>query len=437
MLTDANIKTLVLEGQEVPGGRIKTRKLSTQSYPAEEGAQWIHGYSADNPLYGLAKSLGLSIVVDSDENTYYWENGKLLQDDGQDYKPLDTILDAFLTWMKATLTKSDTRSIQTMVDLYISTKKLDARSIQLLQKGVNGEIIQEESVPATLLSARLYDYSEKFSGGEGLFSGPLGTSALVSGLITPPNKKPINISYSKKVSSISYGAKNGLVSVTTSDGSVFSAPYVICSVSLGVLKSKSISFSPPLTAAKTQALTDMIMGNLERIVMVFSFNFWDPSGDNDLQASWLNRLTPDPSTSYWAEFFTPYNSLKRNVLIGWNSGSTAIKSMSMTDDELLSSAMDALADMFPSVVIPQPLEWFVSRWTTNEFIQGAYSNIAATAITPPQPAMAQPLGSAGSGHLLWAGEHTSDAYYGTMQGALTSGQREAQFILDQLDLTDF
>ena len=431
MLTDANLNTLVLEGQSVPGGRIKTRTLTTQTYVAEEGANWIHGYSSENPLYTLAKNLNLSIVVDPQgDNTYTWENGKLLQDDGQEYKPLKKVLTDFLAWMKGALSTTDTRSIQDMVNLYISSMGLDARSTQLLTKGFNGKIIQEESVPASLLSARLYDFSEKFPGGEGLFAGKLGTSAFVSGTISPLNKVPLNIAFDKKVTAISYGGSDGLVKVTTSDGSMYSARYVICSVSLGVLKSNAISFTPPLPAPKRQAMADMIMGNLERIVLVFPSNFWDSK--NDLKAAWLNRLTLDPSSSYWNEWFTPYSALQRNVLIGWNAGSTAISSMNLTDAQLLKSALDALSSMFPRVKIPQPLEWFTSRWTTNPFILGAYSNIAATALKPPQEAMAEPLGSSSSGLLLWAGEHTSDTFYGTMQGALISGQREASRILDQL-----
>ena len=62
--------------------------------------------------------------------------------------------------------------------------------------------------------------------------------------------------------SISQNAQG--VTLTTDKGKKFTADYVIVTVPLGVLKAGSISFSPPLPAAKQNAIKEMVrMGRLD------------------------------------------------------------------------------------------------------------------------------------------------------------------------------
>lgn len=58
------------------------------------------------------------------------------------------------------------------------------------------------------------------------------------------------------VKSIDQDAKG--VTVTTAKGEKMTADYVIVTVPLGVLKAGSITFNPPLPAAKQTAIKDMV-----------------------------------------------------------------------------------------------------------------------------------------------------------------------------------
>ena len=55
--------------------------------------------------------------------------------------------------------------------------------------------------------------------------------------------------------------------------------HVIVTVPLGVLKKGSITFSPPLPAAKQAAIAALGMGLLDKVALVFRIDdiFWDKS----------------------------------------------------------------------------------------------------------------------------------------------------------------
>lgn len=58
-LTGAGVPTVVLEARDRTGGRIHTVDFGTA--PIDLGASWIHN-PRDNPLSGLARSLGVAQV---------------------------------------------------------------------------------------------------------------------------------------------------------------------------------------------------------------------------------------------------------------------------------------------------------------------------------------------------------------------------------------
>ena len=57
------------------------------------------------------------------------------------------------------------------------------------------------------------------------------------------------------------------VKVTCMDGSVYVAAFAICSVPLGVLKSKTIEFVPALPENMTSSLDKLAMGGFEKVSM--------------------------------------------------------------------------------------------------------------------------------------------------------------------------
>ena len=69
--------------------------------------------------------------------------------------------------------------------------------------------------------------------------------------------------------------------VTTRDGKTFKSEYVVCTLPLGVLKGLSdeskVQFSPPLSAPKQDAISNLGMGVENKVVLRFDKTFWPHS----------------------------------------------------------------------------------------------------------------------------------------------------------------
>ena len=62
-------------------------------------------------------------------------------------------------------------------------------------------------------------------------------------------------------------------------GDVFEGGCVICTLPLGVLKSTTVTFTPPLPTWKESAIKSIGFGNLNKVVLEFQSVFWDASID--------------------------------------------------------------------------------------------------------------------------------------------------------------
>lgn len=421
-------KVTVLEGNTMPGGRVRT--VQSKQGPLELGATWVHGYSATNPIYALCQSLGLTVKETvAGDNTYYFDpKGKILNPDGDEYAPGASIYSQFYDYFQNLITATDKRSVGDMFRLFVQKKKLNTNLQNTLLKAINNEVENEYAESAKSLSARYFDMDEKFPKNDALLPG--GMIGLINGLIRPPlaTAAAVNVIYNQIVTSIDFSSSSGLVSVKTKDGSLYQAPYVISTLPLGVMQKNVVQFNPSLPSTMMSALYQRNMGDLERIVMVFPSSFWDPEGD--LKPGWLNPAFVSPS-SLWMEWYSLSATLGKSILIGFNAGDIARRTSLMDDASLLASGLSVLKTMFPSATIPQPTEYFVSRWLNNPFSYGAYSSprTNASAASVEDDVIAQPLGSATTGRLLFAGEHTLAKYFATLHGALISGQREANRII--------
>ena len=71
----------------------------------------------------------------------------------------------------------------------------------------------------------------------------------------PSMMLPLDIRYENVVTGIVDNRHN--VEVTTSNGTTYNADVVVITVSLGVLKENSITFSPEMTSEKKQAIQEI------------------------------------------------------------------------------------------------------------------------------------------------------------------------------------
>ena len=76
---------------------------------------------------------------------------------------------------------------------------------------------------------------------------------------------------------------------------------------------------------------------------------------------------------------------------------------------------------------PQPTAVAVTSWATDPYAGGAYTHIPPGASPGDADLLGEPVG----GRLLFAGEHTQSARLAYADGALTSGIREAKWLLSR------
>lgn len=82
--------------------------------------------------------------------------------------------------------------------------------------------------------------------------------------------------------------------------------------------------------------------------------------------------------------------------------------------------------------VPEPLAMIRTSWSTDPWARGSYSYLPVGATPALRAALAQPI----NGRLFFAGEATSSKAPATVHGALASGQRAAQEVLDAADTNE-
>jgi monoamine oxidase len=201
----------------------------------------------------------------------------------------------------------------------------------------------------------------------------------------------------------------------------YSADITVVSVPLGVLKNRKIQFIPPLSDEKVRAINRIGYGGvLNKIVLVFKERFWKRGHE---------RLTRLPSIKginhnlfgYWADFS---RQVSIPLLVGFAGGEGAIRmDKEVPDENIRDMAVASLTEMFGKEV-PTPLNYRVTRWLSDPFSLGSYSYGSYASDEGERLVLSRPH----AGRVFFSGEATEPVHYGTVHGALLSGEREARRI---------
>ena len=200
----------------------------------------------------------------------------------------------------------------------------------------------------------------------------------------------------------------------------------VIAVPLGVLKASSgevgaIAFVPTLDQ-KQQALNQLAVGSVVRVVFRLRECFWAPEYDN---LSFVH--SSDPGFPTW---WTSY-PMRTPIIVGWCGGPRAWTLSQLPSDQLESRAVTSLARQLR--ISRQRLRSLVAGfwthdWEHDPFARGAYSYVAVGG-TGATAALARPLRRT----LFFAGEAVeTEGGTGTVDGAISSGRRAAKQVLRAL-----
>ncbi|PNI62714.1 KDM1B isoform 1 [Pan troglodytes] len=281
---------------------------------------------------------------------------------------------------------------------------------------VNGCINNPVALMCEQVSARSWDHNEFFAqfAGDHTLLTP-GYSVIIEKLA-----EGLDIQLKSPVQCIDYSGDE--VQVTTTDGTGYSAQKVLVTVPLALLQKGAIQFNPPLSEKKMKAINSLGAGIIEKIALQFPYRFWDSKVQG---ADFFGHVPPSASKrGLFAVFYDMDPQKKHSVLMSVIAGEAVASVRTLDDKQVLQQCMATLRELFKEQEVPDPIKYFVTRWSTDPWIQMAYSFVKTGGSGEAYDIIAEDI----QGTVFFAGEATNRHFPQTVTGAYLSGVREASKI---------
>lgn len=399
VLTDAGREVLVLEARDRVGGRVWTEDVGGAQ--VDLGAAWLHGVD-DNPMADFADAHDLAYVPDQLPWDGVYDEAEGLLGDGA-WDGLDSATSGFLNALRYLQGELGETDVATARAEWIEMRGMEGQQARLAAFAVDQWLVElEYAGPVDEMSLTAFWAEDALTGGDHF---PVGgyqawAEALASG---------VELRLEHPVAAIHHDDDGVEVEAA---GERFRATDVLVTVSVGVLRSGSIQFEPPLSDTRLAALDRLDMGRLEKVVLTWDEAWWPGGGFEFVSAAEDGRfpefydLSPLTGTATLACLYG--GRWSRGVQADWS------------DEAVLADVLDVLGAIHGAAV-PSPAASAVTRWSSDPYALGSYSFLPVGASLDDLALLAEPEGS----HLRFAGEATDPDFYGNVHAAVRSGLREA------------
>uniref|UniRef100_A0A3Q2CQ89 [histone-H3]-N(6),N(6)-dimethyl-L-lysine(4) FAD-dependent demethylase n=1 Tax=Cyprinodon variegatus TaxID=28743 RepID=A0A3Q2CQ89_CYPVA len=220
-----------------------------------------------------------------------------------------------------------------------------------------------------------------------------------------------------QVNAIDYSGE--AVKVTSSNGSQWTAQKVLVTVPLTLLQKNRIRFNPPLPDRKLKAIHSLGAGIIEKIALQFPNRFWDSKIQG---ADYFGHIPPSSEKrGMFSVFYDLDPQGKQAVLMSIISGDAVSAVGDMEEKDVVDECVKVLRELFKEQDVPDPLSYFVTRWSKDEWSQMSYSFVKTGGSGEAYDVLAEDL----QGKVFFAGEATNRHFPQTVTGAYLSGVREA------------
>ncbi|MEJ1284758.1 lysine (K)-specific demethylase 1B [Cricetulus griseus] len=408
----------VLEAKDRIGGRVWDDK-SFKGVVVGRGAQIVNG-CINNPVALMCEQLGISMHKLGERCDLIQEGGRITDptiDKRMDFH-FNALLDVVSEWRKDKTLLQDVPLGEKIEEIYqVFVKESGLQFSELEGKVLQFHLSNLEYACGSSLqqvSARSWDHNEFFAqfAGDHTLLTP-GYSTIIEKLA-----EGLDIRLKSPVQSIDYTGDE--VQVTTTDGMGHSAQKVLVTVPLAILQKGAIQFNPPLSEKKMKAINSLGAGIIEKIALQFPYRFWD----GKVQGADFFGHVP-PSASQRGLFGIYYDmDPQQSVLMSVITGEAVASLRTMDDKQVLQQCMSVLRELFKEQEIPDPTKYFVTRWSTEPWIQMAYSFVKTFGSGEAYDIIAEEIQRT----IFFAGEATNRHFPQTVTGAYLSGVREASKI---------
>src|SRR3981189_3731210 len=398
-LARAGKRVTILEARHRCGGRIHPLPAAEFGYPAEGGAEFVHG---EAPVtHSLVREARLSLLpIEGAQWTV--EDGKLSREP-QD--PHEAQLHRALQELKDDLTVAEflrryfagpeygrlRHSIERMVEGYDAADPERASTLALRDEWVDG---------ARSTQARI-------AGGYG---------ALIDFLTADCRNHAVAIDPGAAACVIEAGNARGLVRCANGDAYEYDA--VVLTVPLPLLKEIEL---PPVERERAAAAAHIGFGNVIKILLRFETRWWV---DKRMDLTDLTFLLSDARIPVW---WTQHPA-EHPVLTGWFGGPKTEGMARLNEQELIEAGVGSLADIFgldPKQLMGSLVAARAINWAHDPLAGGAYSYA-----TPETRAAQAVLSRIDGGAVFFSGEALyRGRVMGTVEAALASGLQTARTLL--------
>jgi monoamine oxidase len=188
---------------------------------------------------------------------------------------------------------------------------------------------------------------------------------------------------------------------------------LVCAIPFSVLR--KIDIEPRFSSEKQRAIEQLQYTSVARTYLQTSRRFWLDDGLSG------NAATDLPVMGVYER--TINQPGRRGILESYAAGPSARQLTAMSEGERVQTALAGVGKVFPG--IREQFEGGAAKcWDSDEWARGAYAWFKPGQMSSLLPFIARP-----EGRVHFAGEHASTAP-GWMQGALESGNRVAQEIVE-------
>jgi monoamine oxidase len=401
-LARAGKRVTILEARDRCGGRIYPLPAEEFGYPAEGGAEFVHG--AAPVTRALMREAGLSL---SPRRGTRWSTRT------GTWLPADQALPHGNRFHRALQRAKLDLPIAEFLERHFAEPQY-AELRRSVTRTVEG---YDAADPQRFSTFALRDeWLARDDGEHGRIAG--GYGALVGHLATECRRDGATIRLGAAVTAIEEAS--GRVAAHCHDGTAVEADAAILTVPLPILSEIAL---PPAARERAAAAVDIGFGNVVKILLRFARAWWaDLTGRSLADLSFLLSNARVPT--WWTQ-----HPSADAVLSGWYAGPKTDSVSSLRETELIDLGIASLAEIFDAPAPCLRADLVAARainWHNDPFARGAYSY--ATPRTRQALSVlkrVRPDGILFSGEALYAGPDM-----GTVEAALASAGETTEMILN-------
>jgi monoamine oxidase len=404
-LSGAGYTVTILEASSMPGGRILPLPAGAPagfSMTVEGGAEFIHG---ELPLSKeLAKEAGVALQPVHAHMVQVRGKGE------QDFHRGWDELFRQMEMLPEDMPFADFLRTYFSADHYAALRE----SVSRMAEGYDLADL------GTASTRSLYrEWAAEEEGGEE-YRPVGGYRQLIDHLVRVCGEQGCVIHYSSPVTSVRWDRAKA--AVQTAAGLVYTAELLLSTVSLGVLKTAGIVFSPGLPESHLAAIKKLGFGSVIKVLLEFDQAFWN---DRQKPGQTLFILSDEALPTWWTQ---PAGDCA--LITGWVAGQKLLALRALDKEARITAALQSLAGIFDvdrEVLRGRLKASLFLDWETAPAIHGGYS-FDTVGAADARVVLSQPV----DGTLFFGGEGLYEGDVpGTVEAAFCSGVTVAEKIIAQ------